>query len=180
MSGFSDMGDHEPQAFARCLRTAGGRPNYTYDAAGHVASIASSNPNGASVSYTYDDLNRLSSVVDNRLFGNNTTTYTDPASNVATATYPNGLQSTFTYDALNRLTAMSTPVSGYNYQLGATGNRLSATKQTGRTLNWSYDGIYRLTIEQIANDPERNDGSVSYGLDPVGNRLSAKFDAERL
>jgi hypothetical protein len=110
-----------------------------------VASIASSNPNGASVSYTYDDLNRLSTVVDNRLAGNNTTTYTyDPASNVAT------------------------------------GNRLSATEQTGRTLNWSYDGIYRLTNEQIANDPERNDGSVSYGLDPVGNRLSAKFDAERL
>ncbi len=33
-------------------------------------------------------------------------------------------------------------------------------------------GIYRLTNEQITNDPEHNDGSVSYGLDPVGNRLS--------
>jgi len=117
--------------------TPEGTLSYTYDAAGHVATIASSNPNGASVSYTYDDLNRLISVVDNRLSGNNTTTYTDPASNVAT------------------------------------GSRLSATEQTGRTLNWSYDGIYRLTNEQIANDPERNDGSVSYGLDPVGNRLSA-------
>jgi len=150
MSGFSDMGDHEPQAFARCLRTAGGRPNYTYDAAGHVASIASSNPNGASVSYTYDDLNRLSSVVDNRLSGNNTTTYTDPASNVATATYPNGAA---IHVYLRRVEPAHRDVhAGLRLQLSArgTGNRLSATEQTGRTLNWSYDGIYRLTNEQIA------------------------------
>ena len=49
----------------------------------------SSNTNGAAVSYSYDDLNRLSTVVDNRLSGNNTTNYSyDPASNLATATYP--------------------------------------------------------------------------------------------
>jgi YD repeat-containing protein len=58
-------------------------------------------------------------VVDNRLSGQNTTTYTyDNASNVGTATYPNGLQSSFTYDSLNRLTSLVTPVSGYSYQLG--------------------------------------------------------------
>jgi YD repeat-containing protein len=85
-----------------------------YDAAGHVNSIASSNPNGVSVDYTYDDLNRLSTVVDNRLSGSRTTTYSyDNASNVATVVYPNGLTSTFTYDAMNRLTAMSTPVSSW-------------------------------------------------------------------
>jgi YD repeat-containing protein len=79
-----------------------------------VNSIASSNPNGVSVDYTYDDLNRLSTVVDNRLSGNRTTTYSyDNASNVATVVYPNGLTSTFTYDAMNRLTAMSTPVSSW-------------------------------------------------------------------
>jgi len=39
--------------------TPNGTLNYTYDAAGHVASIASANPNGTSMSYTYDDLNRL-------------------------------------------------------------------------------------------------------------------------
>jgi YD repeat-containing protein len=46
------------------------------------------------VAYTYDELNRLSTVVDNRLPGNNTTTCTyDPSSNVATVAYPNGQQS---------------------------------------------------------------------------------------
>jgi YD repeat-containing protein len=96
---------------------------------------------------------------------------------VATVAYPNGLTSTFTYNTLNRLTAMtttanSTPVSSYNYQLEPTGNRLSATGGTGRTLAWNFDGIYRLTNETIANDPSQNNGSVGYGLDPVGNRLS--------
>jgi RHS repeat-associated protein len=39
-------------------------------------------------------------------------------------------------------------------------------------VNWSYDGIYRLTNETIASDPSQVNGSVAYGLDPVGNRLS--------
>ena len=96
--------------------------------------MSSSNTNGASVIYSCDELNRLSTVVDNCLSGNNTTTYTyDPgvpvdrssstgwelASNPATATYPNGLQSAFTYDTLYRLTAMNAGTASYGYQLGA-------------------------------------------------------------
>ena len=149
--------------------TPEGTLNYTYDAAGRVTSIASSNPNGASVSYTYDDLNRLSTVVDNRLGATTTYTY-DVASNLATVTYPNGLQSTFTYDQQDRLTALSAPTASYSYQLGPTGLRTQATESTGRTLNWTFDGIYRLNNETVSTDPSRINGSVLYGLDPVGNR----------
>jgi len=39
-------------------------------------------------------------------------------------------------------------------------------------VNWSYDGIYRLTNETISLDPHSVNGSVGYGLDPVGNRES--------
>jgi len=138
-----------------------------------VASIASSNSNGASVSYSYDELNRLSTVEDNRLSGNNTTTYAyDPASNLTTATYANGVQSVMTYDPLNRVTGLATQNSGYLYQRGPTGNLTSATELNGRTLNWSYDGIYRLTNEATTSDPTHENGSVAYSLDPVGNRLS--------
>jgi YD repeat-containing protein len=138
-----------------------------------VASIASSNSHGASVSYSYDELNRLSSAVDNRLSGNNMTDYAyDTASNLTTATLPNGLQSTFTYDALNRVTGLATQNSGYLYERGPTGNLTGATELSGRALSWSYDGIYRLTNETIGSDPSHNNGSASYTLDPAGNRLS--------
>jgi RHS repeat-associated protein len=138
-----------------------------------VASIQSSNANGASVAYTYDDLNRLSTVADNRLAGNNTTSYAyDPASNLSTATYPNGVQSVMTYDALNRITGLATQNSGYIYQRGPTGNLTSATELNGRTVNWSFDAIYRLTNEAITSDPNQVNGSVGYQLDPVGNRTS--------
>jgi YD repeat-containing protein len=82
---------------------------YTYDGDSHVLSITSSNANGASVSCTYDCLNRLSTVMDNRLGGSqNTTTYTyDTANNLVTETLPNNLQSTFQYDPENRLSSMT-------------------------------------------------------------------------
>jgi len=119
-------------------------------------------------------LNRLATVVDNRLpVGQNTTTYSyDPASNLATVEYPNGLQSSFTYDDLNRVTAMNAAKASYSYTLSPTGNRTAAVESSGRTLNWSYDGIYRLTNETISLDPHSVNGSVGYGLDPVGNRQS--------
>ena len=138
-----------------------------------MQTITSSNANGASVGYTYDDLNRLSTVADNRLSGNNTTTYAyDPASNLSTATYPNGVQSVMTYDALNRISGLATQNSGYIYQRGPTGNLTSATELNGRTVNWSFDGIYRLTNEAVSSDPDQVNGSVGYQLDPVGNRTS--------
>jgi RHS repeat-associated protein len=91
---------------------------------------------------------------------------------VATVTYPNGVQSAFTYDSLNRVSAMATQSSGYTYQRGPTGNLTSATELNGRTVNWTYDGIYRLTNEIISLAPSGKNGSVGYGLDPVGNRSS--------
>ncbi len=136
-----------------------------------MASIASSNANGANVSYTYDSLNRLSTVVDSRL---GTTTYTyDPANNVATVTYPNGVQSTFSYDQLNRVMGLATSQTGYVYQRGPTGNLTSALELDNRTSSWSYDGINRLTGETVNNAPGNKNGTVSYTLDPVGNRTSA-------
>jgi RHS repeat-associated protein len=163
--------------------TPEGTLSYTYFPTGKVETIASSNPHGVSTAYTWDDQNRLSTVVDGNLSGQNTTTYTyDSASNLVTAAYPNNLTSTYTYDALNRLTELATPpVADYKYTLGATGIRTNATELNeatqapGRTLQWSYDNIYRLTGETITGDPANNsgdNGSASYTLDPVGNRTA--------
>jgi RHS repeat-associated protein len=91
---------------------------------------------------------------------------------MATATYPNGLSSSFTYDDLNRVIALNATKTNYNYTLDQIGNRKQVTESSGRVVNWSYDGIYRLTNETISLDPMSKNGSLSYGLDPVGNRLN--------
>jgi RHS repeat-associated protein len=82
------------------------------------------------------------------------------------------VQSTFTYDTLNRVTGLSSGPASYTYQRGPTGNLTSDTESSGRTVNWTYDGIYRLTNETISSDPAKAHWAVGYGLDPVGNRKS--------
>ena len=155
--------------------TPEGTLSYTYDAAGNLQSMTSNHAHGVSVTYSYDDLNRLSMVADANLTGvpTNITQYSyDNASNVGSVQYPNGITTQFTYDLLNRVATASSQVSGYTYQRGPTGNLTSATEQNGRTENWTYDGIYRLTSDTITLAPSGRSGSVNYSLDPVGNRLS--------
>jgi RHS repeat-associated protein len=92
--------------------------------------------------------------------------------------YPNGLESKFAYDTLNRVTGLSNAAANYTYTLdGTVGNRTGVTEQLAiqshpRIVAWNYDNIYRLTNENISADPNSKTGSVTYGLDPVGNRLS--------
>ncbi|MGA3032422.1 MAG: hypothetical protein ABSD70_04020 [Terracidiphilus sp.] len=149
--------------------TPEGTLNYTYDAAGNLASMQSAD-GAVNVSYAWNSLNLLEQAADSRL---GTTSYAyDPASNVATVTYPSGVRSTFTYDTLNHVTGLSSPSASYAYQRGPTGNLTGATESSGRTVSWGYDGIYRLTGETISLAPSHNNGSASYGLDPVGNRVS--------
>ncbi|UWZ86822.1 RHS repeat domain-containing protein [Occallatibacter riparius] len=74
---------------------------------------------------------------------------------------------------MNRVSTAVSQVAGYSYQRGPTGNLANVVELNGRTVNWTYDGINRLTSESITSDPSKNNGSVSYGLDPVGNRTSA-------
>ena len=88
-------------------------------------------------------------------------------------TYPNGQQATFQYDQENRLTGTASgTTAGYLYTEAPTGIKTGATELSGRSVQWSFDGIYLLTGETVANDPAKVNGSVAYTLDPVGNRLT--------
>jgi RHS repeat-associated protein len=153
--------------------TPEGTLSYTYDAAGDVKTIHSSNASGANLAYAYDTLNRLATVTD----ANGATGYSyDNVGNLAGFSYPNGVAHAYTYDTRNRLTNLSaakgtTQLAGYGYLLDASGHRLSVTELSGRTVNYGYDNLYRLTGEAIAADPNSVNGSVGYGYDAVGNRL---------
>ena len=52
-------------------------------------------------------------------------------------------------------------LASYSYTLGAAGNRTGVTELNGRTVSYTYDNLYRLTSESIANDPHGINGSLS-------------------
>jgi RHS repeat-associated protein len=160
-------------------QTPFGTLSYTYDDAGSVLTVRSSNAQGVSVDYAYDELNRLKTVKDNRILLNGgVTTYNyDPVGNLDSYLYPNGVTTSYNYNSLNRLTSMNTAAgattqSSYSYTLGPAGNRTAVSELGGRTVTYIYDDLYRLKSETIANDPHGINGAVSYDYDPVGNRLS--------
>lgn len=157
-------------------QTPFGTLSYTYAETGNIETVRSSNPNGVSMDYDYDELNRLETVRDNRLSGNQDTTYTyDAVGNLQSYTYPNQVTTNYAFNNLNRLTSMTLSntaggLAGYSYTLGAAGNRTQVVENGGRTVNYVYDDLYRLTQETIAGSAVG--GSVNYGYDAVGNRLT--------
>jgi RHS repeat-associated protein len=157
-------------------QTPFGTLTYTYDENSNLKSTNSSNPNGVSLDYAYDPLNRVSGVRDNRLSGNQETTYSyDAVGNLQSYSYPNQVTTSYAYNNLNRLTTLTVSngqvnLASYAYTLGASGNRTQVIEGNGRTVNYGYDDLYRLTSETINNAP--NSGQITYQYDAVGNRLS--------
>ena len=158
-------GADRPQIFYKPAGTL----SYTWDLAGNLTALSG----GLGVTYSYDALNRLSTVHENNT---GTTSYTyDNVGNLASMTYPNGVVHTYTYDTRNRLTNLgvnnsSGPIESYAYTLDAAGHRTSVTELSGRTVNYTYDNLYRLASETIANGSGGQNGTISYTYDPVGNR----------
>lgn len=158
----------------------GGAVTFAYDLGGNLTQIGGSTPLGTT--YTYDPLNRLATA-DTSFVPTMTYTY-DVVGNLAGQQAASVISTSYTYDALNRLTNMqslcgtgapgcgpaNTPVRNYAYTLGPAGNRLSVAELSGRTVNYGYDDLYRLTSETVAGTASEN-GTVSYTFDSVGNRL---------
>jgi len=88
--------------------------------------------------------------------------------------YANGFTTTYEYDLLNRLICekivdnRDNVVVQYTYTLGAAGERKSVT-ELDRTVEYSYDSLYRLTSETIT-EGEKVTG-YTYAYDNVSNRI---------
>ena len=144
---------------------------WAWDANGNRLSVTT--PAGTT-RYGYDVLNRLATVtapdgsVSRYTFG--------PSGNRATLEQPGGVVTTYMYDRLRRLTQQTTvnaqgqTLADYRFTLGRTGNRTRVQEiHTGRTLDYTYDNLFRLTRETVTGgNPNR---TVDYAYDAVGNRL---------
>ena len=157
--------------------TPRGALSYTYDAAGNVLTVRSSNADGLSVDYAYDEVNRLASVTDNRLTPGATTYAYDATDNLIEEVAANGVRTAYGYDAVDNLTALTVgkggaALAGYSYTYGPAGHRQSVAEAGGRRVGYTYDAAHRLTGETITGAASTaHDGTIVYTLDPVGNRL---------
>ena len=143
--------------------------SYTYDLSGNQ--LTTKDPNGATTSYKYDDLNRLVK-----------TTY--PDSSYQTQSYnrvgdmvgevnAGGTQLNYTYDALNRLTQVSYPGgSTLAYTYDGDGNVLTLIN-SGVSTYYKYDALDRVTNETQVVSAHRY--MVLYGYDKVGNVKSMVY-----
>ena len=142
---------------------------YSYDNACRLTAVTT--PFGATA-YEYDLLDRLTRVVDRNGYA---TVYEYDANGNRTAVhYANGFTTTYDYDLLNRLICEKTvDINGdivvqYIYTLGAAGERLSVS-ELDRTVEYTYDSLYRLTSETIT-EGEKVTG-YTYAYDNVSNRI---------
>ncbi len=152
---------------------------YTYDDAGNRTSVTV--PSGTT-GYTYDALNRMATVTDPDA-GLTSHEYNEVGALVQTE-LPNGTVETREYDDLNRLLLLENTgpegvISSYDYTLDAVGNRTRVVEDSGRTVDYTYDALYRLIGEDIS-DADSDNRTIDYSYDPVGNRLTRDDSAQSL
>src|SRR5262245_47171384 len=141
-------------------------PIYTYDLNGNRTSMI--DPTGLTT-YSYDALNRLISMTNNK---GQTTTYTyDALGRRTSMTHANGVVTNYTYDAASQLLNIAhqlgaMTIDSFNYTYDKVGNRNSKADNNG-TANYTYDALNRL-IQAI--NPLPSNPLESFTYDAVGNR----------
>ncbi|MCG7964044.1 MAG: hypothetical protein N0E54_15195, partial [Candidatus Thiodiazotropha taylori] len=130
-----------------------------------------SDPDGKISRYSFDALNRLSTV--HNATGISRYGY-DRSSLLATISYPNGAVADYRYDNARRVSQVSNRLNGavvsqYDYSYDSNGNRLSQQETNGsgvETTTYVYDNNDRLT------EADYPDATLSYGYDAAYNRTS--------
>ncbi|MCU0548662.1 MAG: choice-of-anchor C family protein [Leptolyngbya sp. Prado105] len=154
---------------------------YGYDIASNKTWVKTAS---GTTTYTYDERNRLDVVRQNGLL--QADYEYDAVSNLIRTKLGNGTEEARQYDLLNRLTdlenrkltaggTVESVISKFSYTLDKVGNRTKITEQSGRSLFYTYDDLYRLTKEVI-DEPGGtiDDRTIEYNYDKVGNRLWKK------
>jgi len=145
--------------------------SYTYDQVGNRKTMTY--PEGQTITYTWDALNRLTNLQDSNL-GNWTFGY-DAGSRRATLRHPTGVKTTYTYNGADWATKLETKTSGgiilerFNYTYDNVGNELTAMEENGNTSNFVYDSTNRLRSESYTGGL-----TINYTYDGADNRLTEK------
>ena len=161
----------------RTKQTPFGTLSYDYHPNGSLKQMSSNNANGVNVTYGYDAHNRLASVADANV-GNTTYGY-DEVGNLKSVVYPNNVKHQYTYTALNRLELLidrnpaNSIINCWRYRATPAGQRTWVEEFDKRTAWYTYDSLGRLKTETVTGSiKDGKNGTVTYGHDNIGNRLS--------
>ncbi len=162
-----------------------GRPTRRHDPRGTVVAYAYGEggqrteltvEGQGTVYYEYDELGRMSSVLDGKT-GLATTYEYDPAGRLRLQAHPNGSTSYFTYDAAGRLEekvtrkdADASELVRFAYTRDAAGNPVAIDRESGLgVFYYEYDALQRLTYEgQFVSAVRQYENYYEY--DAAGNR----------
>ena len=145
---------------------------YGYDRNSNQTSVTTAS---GITTYSYDERNRLDLV---KLNGQLQADYDyDAVNRLTQTTFGNGTNEVRQYDTLNRLKELTSKrgaieLSKYVYTLDNVGNRKTAIESVNgqsRSINYTYDDLYRLTDEAIS-DAVNGDRTSHYVYDNIGNR----------
>ncbi|MFC1765443.1 RHS repeat-associated core domain-containing protein [Planctomycetota bacterium] len=146
---------------------------YQYDLNGNRTSLTY--PDSSTITYTYDQLNRPTQILDP--YSTVLADYTyDERSRRTQLTYANGTTTSYDYDAASRLLSIDSQTDNnqhkYAYTYDDVGNRLTMLVNDTDTHTYQYDDIYQIT--EVDYPPAYNylSGDTSYSYDKVGNRTT--------
>lgn len=142
--------------------------SYLYDPAGNRTRFTY--PDASFLTYTYDELNRLTAIKDAAAATIAGFIY-DALSRRSQLSLGNGAITTYQYDALGRLTGLQSVAAGNRaYTYDQVGNRLTMTDPAGGH-TYSYDKLYQLTLADYPSGYAFTDTPFAY--DKTGNRTTA-------
>jgi RHS repeat-associated protein len=150
------------------------RTQYTYDLNGNLETITY--PGGRIITYTYNQLNRVTSVTET-LNGVTKTLVSNftylPFGDVLSLTQGNGIVTTKTYNNRYQLTDLNIgTLKDFIYTRDNTGNitRITDNLIPSKNKSYSYDNLYRL------DTATGQWGTLDYAYDFVGNRTDETTD----
>ncbi|MGA8129265.1 MAG: cysteine peptidase family C39 domain-containing protein, partial [Syntrophobacteraceae bacterium] len=167
----------------------GANVNFQYDALGRRAAMT--RDMGQAVTYTYDNLNRLTGLS----VGGQAYTYTCTGASplVQSLTQPNGSVTTYQYDIVNRLTQMTTTLSGntltqYTYTYNAQDlrdaeNYIEPQPRAAYSNELDYYTCNDVNELTTINNPGQKDlvydasGNLVQGYTPAGYQFTAAYDS---
>jgi RHS repeat-associated protein len=164
---------------------AGAKVVYEYDADGKLASVIDENHTTPNTIYSYDQLDRLTSVTQTLASAPGGVAITrydyDVMDNLVAVTDPNGNITRYAYDDFRRMVRQDSPVTNATtYVYDPAGNLTSTTDARGATTTRVYDALNRILTTTSVLGASSEVVSFAYDDPTAGNygkgRLSSMTD----